>query len=105
MNYLFLLLIPIGMVFIINRFFGDFLGARFQGIVSYLTGYTAVRFLGFGEDISGVQLISTGVALALIMDFYSRIEDSKEGPSALRAEIQGVGVWMAITAVILAILN
>jgi hypothetical protein len=105
MNYIILLIAPIIVAFLLNRFMGGFLSIMLQGILSYFSGYTLVKFFGFGDTLSGLQLIITGVALAFVFNYYSRTQDESEGPSVLRAEIQGVGVWMAVTAVILAILN
>lgn len=94
--------LPIVFVFIVNRFLGSFIGSFLQGAGSYTLSYIVVRQL-IEAEINSIDFIASGAILAIVLSVYSKTQDDNAGPSAIRAEIQGVGVYAALAALLLAI--
>jgi len=55
---------------------------------------------------SKLEYILSGFFVLLIFGFYSRSQDSTNtGPSALRSEIQGIGIYAFLVSLLLAWIN
>ena len=102
MNILVLTVLPIVIAFVINRLIGNFIGAFFQGAGSYLISYYILKQI-IETEINSIDFIVSGGIIVLALSAYSRTQDDQEGPSPIRAQIQGVGFYAFITAIGIAI--
>ena len=102
-QFLTLLLLTTGIAFILNRTLGSILPILIQGSVSFLTAYWITNFSEDTTVTNGWQVLLSGTAFAVFSDRYSRMVGLDD--HQIRLEIQGVGVYAFITAIIIAILR
>lgn len=102
-QFLTLLLFTTVIAFVLNRILGSILPIFIQGSVSFLSAYSISNFSEDTTVTNGWQVVLSGIAFALFSDRYSRkvgLDDRQ-----IRVEIQGLGFYALITAIIIAILR
>jgi hypothetical protein len=98
-----LTLLSVAIPFILNfTGIGTILPSIVKGAGGYYLSYYLIEKY-FSPVESAWPLILSGLFTGLIFHMYSRTQDDSTGPSALRAEMQGVGFYALTMSVILAL--